>query len=151
MLSVLEENILIEQALQILEGRLKDSDCFTVTGVQCAKKYVELKLTEKEHEVFSVMFLDRKNRLIEYVEMFKGTIDGCSIYAREIVKTALRYNAATVIIAHNHPSGVSDPSSSDLNITNKLVDALKLIDVKILDHLIVGNNSTVSFAERGLI
>ena len=97
------------------------------------------------------MFLDNQNGLIEYVELFRGTIDGASVYPREVAKEALSRNAAAIILAHNHPSGVAEPSQADQRITSRLKSALLTLDIRLLDHIIIGSNSTVSFAERGLL
>ncbi len=104
-----------------------------------------------EHEVFVVLFLDAQNRLIEAVDMFRGTLTQTSVYPREIVKEALRKNACAVILAHNHPSGVPEPSRADEFLTRTLSQALGLIDVRVLDHFVVAGSQTVSFAERGLL
>jgi DNA repair protein RadC len=109
-----------------------------------------LHLGPLEHEVFACLFLDNRHRVIEYQELFRGTIDGASVHPREVVREAMRTNAAAVIFAHNHPSGVAEPSQSDLRITQRLKDALALVDVRVLDHFIVGSG-IVSFAERGLL
>ena len=103
-----------------------------------------------EHEVFAVLFLDSQNRILEYKELFRGTINAASVYPREVVKEVLALNSASVILAHNHPSGVSTPSQADKLITTKLQQALNLIDVSIVDHIIIGETS-YSFAEHGLI
>ncbi|MDR6694024.1 DNA repair protein RadC [Stenotrophomonas sp. 1337] len=116
-----------------------------------AKSYLCAKLGDLEREVFAVLLLDTKLRLIEYAELFHGTIDSARVYTREVVKAALRVNAAAVVLGHNHPSGDPKPSSEDRKITQQVKDALKLIDVRIVDHLVVGGNGAVSFAERGLI
>ena len=108
-------------------------------------------LRDRDHEVFVVLLLDNQNRVVHYHELFRGTIDAASVYPREVVKLALNKGAAEVILAHNHPSGVAEPSSADRLITEKLVQALGLVDIRVLDHLIVGDGVTVSFAERGLI
>jgi DNA repair protein RadC len=101
--------------------------------------------------VFACLFLDNRHRLIEYEELFRGTIDGASVHPREVVRRALRANAAAVIFAHNHPSGVAEPSQSDLRITQRLKDALSLVEVRVLDHVIIGDGQGTSLAERGLI
>ncbi|MFW6258710.1 MAG: RadC family protein, partial [Halochromatium sp.] len=103
------------------------------------------------HEVFACLFLDNRHRVIEYQELFRGTIDGASVHTREVVKEAIRWNAAAVIFAHNHPSGVAEPSQADLHITKRLQEALQLVEVRVLDHIIVGAGDGTSFAERGLI
>lgn len=101
------------------------------------------------HEIFACIFLDNRHRVIEYREMFRGTIDGTSVYPREIVKETLQLNAAAVILAHNHPSGVAEPSAADERITQRLRSALELVDVRLLDHLIIGDGKTTSLASRG--
>jgi len=108
------------------------------------------KLAIHEHEVFAVLFLDSQNRILEFKELFRGTINAASVYPREVVKEVLELNAASVILAHNHPSGVTTPSQADKLITTKLQQALNLIDVSVLDHIIIGE-STYSFAEHDLI
>ncbi len=115
------------------------------------KEYLRAKLAGFEHEVFAVLFMDTQHRLIEYAEMFRGTIDGASVYPRELVKEALRLNAAAVIVSHNHPSGNPEPSGADRTLTQRLKEALGLVDVRVLDHIIVAGTDTTSFAERGLI
>lgn len=114
-------------------------------------EYLAMKLGDREHEVFCCLYLDSRHRLIEFVELFRGTIDGASVHPREVVKEALARNAAAVIIAHNHPSGVAEPSQADELITRRLRDALAIVDIRVLDHLIVAGPDTISFAERGLL
>ena len=104
-----------------------------------------------QREVFAVLFLDSQHRLIQYKELFYGTIDAAAIYPREIVKAALKVNAAACILAHNHPSGVTEPSQADILITSRIKKALDLVDVRLLDHFVVGDGSPVSLAERGQI
>ncbi len=101
--------------------------------------------------MFCCLFLDNRNRVISFDELFRGTIDGASVHPREVVKIALQRNAAAVILAHNHPSGVAEPSQADEIITRRLRDALGLVDIRILDHFVIGEGDCVSFAERGLI
>jgi len=113
------------------------------------KSLVALEMRELEHEVFACLFLDNRHRLISYEALFRGTIDSASVYPREVVKAALTCNAAAVVLAHNHPSGVAEPSRADIDITARLTKALNLIDVRVLDHIIVGGNYQVSLAERG--
>jgi len=113
------------------------------------KSLVALQMADLEHEVFACLFLDNRHRLISYEPLFRGTIDSASVYPREVVKAALACNAAAVILAHNHPSGVAEPSRADIDITAKLSRALALIDVRVLDHIIVGEGYQVSLAERG--
>jgi DNA repair protein RadC len=104
-----------------------------------------------EHEVFCCLYLDKRHRLIEFQEVFRGTIDGASVHPREIVKLALQRNSAAVIVAHNHPSGIAEPSQADELITQRVKEALALVDIRLLDHIIVGDGVSVSFAERGLL
>ncbi len=122
-----------------------------LTSPNATRDYLKLRLRGLSHEVFACLFLDNRHRVIEYQELFRGTIDGASVHPREVVKEAIRWNAAAVIFAHNHPSGVAEPSQADLRITKRLQDALDLIDVRVLDHIIVGEDDGTSFAERGLI
>lgn len=115
------------------------------------RRYLTARMRDYPHEVFAVLFLDNRHRVISLDEMFNGTINGASVHPREIVKRALSHNAAAVILAHNHPSGVAEPSEADKQLTRKLSEALGLIDVRVLDHFVVGDGETVSFAERGWI
>jgi DNA repair protein RadC len=150
-IAISNEDAIIESALKILESRiLYSSDSPSMTCPQASKDFVKLKLATYEHEVFACLFLDNRNRVITFEEMFRGTIDGASVYPREVVKACLSCNAAAVIFAHNHPSGIAEPSQADIAITERLRKALALIDVRVLDHLIVGEEVT-SFAERGLL
>lgn len=114
------------------------------------KNYLASQLRPYKHEVFAGLFLDNRHRVIQFEELFTGTIDGASVYPREVVKKAMGLNAAAVIFAHNHPSGVSEPSQADRNITHRLRDALELVDVRVLDHIIVGDE-LISFAEKGYL
>jgi DNA repair protein RadC len=115
------------------------------------RTYLRHRLASLPHEVFMALFLDAQNRLLSADELFRGTLTQTSVYPREIVKHALRHNAAAVIFAHNHPSGVAEPSRADELLTRVLKDALQLVDVKVLDHLVVAQGGTMSFAERGLL
>lgn len=112
--------------------------------------YLSLKLKSYPYEVFGCLFLDNKNRVIEFKELFRGTINGATVHCREVVKEALALNSAAVIFAHNHPSGVSEPSQADIDITKRLKKSLELIDIRVLDHIIVGDNHCESLAELGL-
>jgi len=115
------------------------------------RTFLVAQLRDRPYEVFSVLFLDNRHRLIAFEELFRGTIDGASVHPREVVRQALRRNAAAVILAHNHPSGVAEPSQADELITLRLRDALALVDIRVLDHLIVGDSRCVSLAERGVL
>jgi DNA repair protein RadC len=116
-----------------------------------AARYLSARLLDLPHEVFCCLFLDTRHRLIRYEELFRGTIDGATVYPREVVKRALQCNASAVILGHNHPSGVAEPSEADRNITVKLAKALALVEIRLLDHLVVSRGGHVSLAERGLI
>lgn len=115
------------------------------------RDYLKLHIGHLPHEVFMALFLDAQNRLIAVEELFRGTLTQTSVYPREVVKRSLHHNAAAVVFAHNHPSGVAEPSQADELLTRALTQALQLVDVRVLDHLIVGHGCTTSFAERGLI
>ena len=114
-------------------------------------EYLRLHYAGQEREIFGCLFLDNRHRLVALEEMFLGTVDGASVHPREVVKRALKLNAAAVILAHNHPSGVAEPSQADELITARIRDALALVDIRVLDHLVVGGTAVTSLAERGLI
>jgi DNA repair protein RadC len=118
---------------------------------RAVRQYLAVHYARHEREVFSALFLDTRHRLITLEEMFLGTVDGASVHPREVVKRALKLNAAAVILAHNHPSGVAEPSHADELITVRLRDALALVDIRVLDHLIVGGTTVTSLAERGVL
>jgi DNA repair protein RadC len=118
---------------------------------QTVRDYLRLKLQGRAHEVFVAVFLDAQNRVLEVEELFRGTLTQTSVFPREIVKRALHFNAAAIIFAHNHPSGVAEPSRADEALTQTLKHTLALVDVKVLDHFVVGGDSAMSFAERGLL
>jgi DNA repair protein RadC len=139
----------LQQARQMLSRRVRRGA--TMSSPEAVKDYLRVRMAGLEHEVFTVLFLDAQNRLIEVKDMFRGTVTQTSVYPREIVKEALTLNAATVILAHNHPSGFAEPSRADECLTQSLKAALALVDVRVLDHLVVAAADTVSFAERGLI
>jgi DNA repair protein RadC len=123
----------------------------TLNSPDATRDYLRVCFGSLEHEVFVVVLLDIRLRVLNYVELFRGTIDGCAVYPREIVKLVVQCNAAAVVLAHNHPSGIASPSQADELITRRIKDALTLIDVRVLDHLVVGGNEIYSFAERGHI
>ncbi|HEY1077481.1 MAG TPA: DNA repair protein RadC [Fontimonas sp.] len=114
-----------------------------------AGDYLRARLRDSEHEVFALLFLDSQHRVLAYDELSRGTLDGATVYPREVVKAALRRNAAAVILAHNHPSGVAEPSAADRQLTDRLRQALAMVDIRVLDHLVIGDGAPVSFAERG--
>ena len=138
----------LEMARRYLFEGLQRGD--SLTSPEETRQFLSSKLRDYPHEVFAVLFLDQRHRVIHFEEMFRGTIDGASVYPREVVKKSLEYNAAAVIFAHNHPSGVAEPSQSDERITKRLKDALALVDIRVLDHFVVGDE-VASFAERGLL
>lgn len=140
----------IARALKILESRLSYEGT-AMGNPATTKKYLICKMSELKSEVFGMLMLDSQHRVIKSQNLFNGTIDGASVYPREVVRAVLEANAAAVILYHNHPSGVPEPSMADRQITRRLVDALALIDVRVLDHIIVGGTTTRSFAEDGLI
>ena len=144
------ENEVIAKALFYLERRLgKPGEA--LSSPTDVKAMLTLKLGDLPHEVFAVLWLDTQHRLIAYEELFRGTLTQTSVYPREVVKAALRHNAGAVILSHNHPSGVPEPSRADEVLTGELKTALALVGVRVLDHIIVGGAGTLSFAERGLI
>jgi DNA repair protein RadC len=123
----------------------------SLASPKATRDYLSAQLRDREHEVFCCLYLDKRHRLTQFEELFRGTIDGASVHPREIVKQALQRNAAAVIIAHNHPSGVAEPSQADELITQRVKEALALVDIRLLDHIIIGDGTSVSLAERGLI
>lgn len=145
---VTEAQILV-MANTIVKRRFRRGTSMT-TPLQ-TREYLMVKHASLEHELFSVIFLDNKHRVLAYEEMFRGTISSASVYPREVVKSALVHNAAAVILTHNHPSGVAEPSQSDIHITKRIQQALELVDIRTLDHIIVAGTESVSLAERGLL
>ncbi len=139
----------LELCRRYLESDLKREDSLTSTAN--TRAYLTTKLRQHRSEVFACLFLDSKHRVIQFEELFYGTIDSTSVHPREVVRRAIHHNAAAVIFAHNHPSGITEPSRSDQQITQHLKSALDLIDVRVLDHFVIGDGNGVSLAERGLI
>lgn len=137
----------LEMARRHLSASLEAGD--SLTSPDLVRQYLSAQLRHRPHEVFAALFLDNQHRLRAFDELFQGTIDGASVYPREVVKRALTHNAAAVILAHNHPSGVAEPSQADRRITERLREALDLVGVRVLDHMVVGDGEVVSFAERG--
>ena len=115
------------------------------------RRFLRARMGGLPHELFAALFLDTRHRVIRFQELFHGTIDGATVHPREVVRLALRHNAAAMIVVHNHPSGVAEPSRADVKITQRLRDALALVDVRLLDHLVVGGDDVISLAERGLM
>ena len=139
----------LELARRHLGERLQRGDL--LLNPEATRRYLITTLGDLPHEVFCCLFLDTRHRLICYEELFQGTIDGASVHPREVVRRALHHNAAAVILAHNHPSGVAEPSAADQRITRRLNQALQLVDIRVLDHLVVGDRTVMSFAEHGLL
>jgi DNA repair protein RadC len=139
----------IRRALRILETRIRSAPA--LSSPDAVRDYLRLLLHDRGHEVFVCVFLDSQHRVIACEELFRGTLAQTSVYPREVVKAALAHNAAGVIFAHNHPSGVAEPSRADELLTSALKQALALVDIRTLDHFVVAGSRVVSFAERGLI
>jgi DNA repair protein RadC len=131
-------------ALKFRRGR-------SLASPRLMREYLQFQLSEREHEVFCVVLMDKRHRLLACLEMFRGTIDGASVHPREVIKEALKYNAAAVAFAHNHPSGIAEPSRADELITTRLKEALALVDIRVLDHIVIGGEGLVSMAERGAL
>jgi DNA repair protein RadC len=145
------EAAILAAAADILLRRMTDRENWKpLNSPRDTREFLRAKLSGLEHEVFCCLYLDNRHRVIAFEEVFRGTIDGTAVYPREIVKRALHHNAAAVILCHNHPSGLAEPSRADELLTVRLKEALALIDIRVLDHLVVGD-IVVSFAERGLI
>ncbi len=138
---------ILEMARRYLSADLRQGPI--LGSPKATRDFLQLELGGRSQEVFCALFLDAQNRMLEFEELFHGTIDGAAVYPREVVRKVLQHNAASVIFAHNHPSGVAEPSQADHRITERLQQALALIDVRVLDHLVVGAGQSVSFAENG--
>jgi len=144
----------IIRALPELARRYYEASLPTGTAIRSpadTEAYLRARIRHLGHEMFCCLYLDNRHRVLGFDEMFRGTIDGTSVYPREVVKEALTINAAAVILAHNHPSGVAEPSQADERITRRLKSALELVDIRLLDHLIIGDGETTSMASRGLM
>jgi len=148
-LSDAEKASIVQLALSVLAQRHRRGRA--LTSPRQTHDYLRLKLGDRKHEVFGSLFLDSQHRVLQYAELFQGTVDGAAVYPRVVVQHALELNAAAVVFFHNHPSGVAEPSAADRTITRRLQDALALIDVRVLDHLVVSAGEATSFAERGLL
>jgi DNA repair protein RadC len=139
----------IREAIGILETRIRNTTAFTTPSD--VKQFCQLQIAQEKDEHFCCMFMDSQHRLIAFERLFRGTVDSASVYPRVVVRRALELNAAALILTHNHPSGLPEPSTADIKITQRLKDALGLIDVRVLDHIIVGTDGTNSMAEAGLL
>lgn len=137
----------LEMANRYFDEQLKEAD--VLLSAQATRKFLQGKLKQERREVFAAIFLDVQQRMIAYEPMFYGTIDAAAVYPRELVRRAMELNASRLIVAHNHPSGVAEPSNADRRITERISQALALVDVELIDHCVVGGNEVVSFAERG--
>jgi DNA repair protein RadC len=144
------EDAVIVAALAILEARMKVAGC-AMSSLDAVRSFLRLQLGALDREVFGVLFLNSQHKLIAFEIVFEGTLTQTSVYPREVVRLALTHNAAAVILTHNHPSGSIEPSQADVRLTLALKDALRLVDVRVLDHMVVGHGLPYSFAENGLI
>ncbi|EBS6356467.1 DNA repair protein RadC [Salmonella enterica subsp. enterica serovar Weslaco] len=142
------EQRIIRRAMRLLE-KYQRNPGEQFLDASFTKIWLQLRLARQEREIFMALYLDNQNRLLEHETLFLGTINNTPVHPREIVKSALRHNAAAVILAHNHPSGVTDASKADRTITDRIVNALNLVEVRLLDHFIIGDGNTLSFAEMG--
>lgn len=143
------EDQVLREAADILQRRLERQG--SLASPRDTEAFLKVRLGGRVAEAFAVVWLDNRHRVIAFEEMFHGTLDGASVHPREVVRAALQHNAAAVILAHNHPSGVAEPSAADRNITRQLRDALQLVGVRVLDHVVVGGEEATSMAARGLI
>ncbi len=148
-LTIHEQDTAISLAISILKDRYKPGR--SLEAPASVRKFLQLQYAKTEFEVFSGIFLDQKNRIICFEELSRGTIDTVSIYCREVVKAALKHNAVAVIFSHNHPSGDPEPSEADKRIAKRLKKSLALVDIRVLDHLVVGTEGSVSLAERSYL
>lgn len=139
----------LDAARQIVDARMQRGMSFADPGVAC--DFFSDRLASREREAFAAVILDTRHRLIEHVELFFGTIDGAEVHPREVFRQAMRCNASAIIVAHNHPSGSTEPSAADRAVTARLKQALALVDVRLLDHMIVGGATTTSLASMGLL
>ena len=139
----------LELGKRFLEEKLKRE--IVLGSTRDTRDYLQAQLRDRKNEVFCVLFLDNRHRVLVFEELFQGTLNGTAVYPREIVKRALRHNAAAVILVHNHPSGAAEPSRADEVLTGRLKEALALVDIRLLDHLVVGDGEMVSLSERGMI
>lgn len=139
----------LEMSTRVLEESLKHSQ--SLTNPQDTKRFLKHKLREQPREVFACLFLDNQHKVIQFESLFWGTINAAAIYPREVVRRSLELGAAAVIFAHNHPSGITEPSHADKEITQRLIQALSYVDIRVLDHMIVGEDQVLSFAEQGIL
>ena len=145
-----DPHAIVSEAISLLAQQFKKTGV-TLSSSEAVKDYCRLHLATREHEIFGALFLDQQHRLIEFRELFRGTVNGCSIHIREVAKEALSLNTAAIIFTHNHPSGDCSPSHADIHITEELQKALGIFDIRVLDHLIVSVEGCASLAERGIL
>ena len=148
-LTAAEKESVVSLALAVLAAKHRRGTA--LTSPEATRAYLRLEIGDRHNELFGVLFLDNQHRIIAKEEMFYGTIDGASVHPRVVVQRALALNCAAVVIYHNHPSGVAEPSQADIRITSRLQEALGLVEIRVLDHLVISVEDSVSFAERGLI
>jgi len=146
--ATLTDDDILHAAEGILEHKLMRSG-EALTDPAASARYLKARLASYPYEVFACLFLDNRHRVIAFEELFRGTIDGCSVHPREVIRSCIKHNAAAVIFAHNHPSGIGEPSAADRAITVRLRDALEFIDVRTLDHFVIGSGTPTSLAQRG--
>ncbi|MHB8391300.1 MAG: RadC family protein [Acidobacteriaceae bacterium] len=144
-----DDDAIIAQALAILEARVAQGPA--MTSPTAVKQYLTLKLARAEREQFAVLLLDQRHRVLAFEVLFQGTLATCSVHPREVIKAAISSNAAAIILVHNHPSGDPSPSEADKSLTHRLQEALALIDVRVLDHIITAGGQALSFADAGLL
>jgi len=144
-----EQYVLMEAQRLIEERYLREYEA--LTNPDMTKQYLKARMANESAEVFGVLWLDTRHRVIRCVDLSRGTIDGASVYPREVVRSGLKDNASAGVLFHNHPSGMAEPSQADIALTRKLKEALGLIDIRVLDHIVVGGSTAVSMAERGLM
>mgnify|MGYP003591766880 FL=1 len=144
-----DDDAIIAQACAIIDKRFSTGEA--ITDPAAAGAYFKVKIGGSPREVFAVLFLDTRHRMLAFEELFFGTIDGAEVHPREVVRRALELNAAAIIIGHNHPSGLPDPSAADRAVTQRLKQSLALVDVRLLDHFVCGSGAPVSMASRGMV
>ncbi len=145
-----KDKAIIDSALLIIANHLQQTTLM-LDATELVKNYLQLKLAMREREIFSVLYLDSQQQLIEYKEMFSGTHDGCPVFPKEIVKHAILRNSSAIIVAHNHPAGRAKASNRDIIMTQRIREAASLFDIKLIDHFIVARNEIISFSEEGLL
>jgi DNA repair protein RadC len=146
--NMVAEDAAIYDAIKILEKRVRKANTY-VTDPQSVRKLLQLRLMPQDHEVFTVVFLDARHGVIAVEDLFHGSLTGAAVYVGQVVRRALLINCAAVVVAHNHPSGIAEPSAADRELTERLRQAMALVEIRFLDHVVIGAESQVSFAERG--